>query len=226
MRQSLPFKIYRALSTRRSSVPRLVRGALLFWFTRLLRLLLPASPGIELGRNVRLQWPSCLLAEAPDARIQVSDDAIIYENAKIEAYGTGQIRIGASSVIGDNRIYCRGRIDIGARVVTSWNVFLQDFDPHPIDPDLRREQVLALTSSFYPRFERSAQSPMPPPDFDFSIEPITIGDDVWIGAGVTILKGARIGDGSIVAAGAVVTRGEYPPRSVLAGNPARVVKTV
>jgi maltose O-acetyltransferase len=50
-----------------------------------------------------------------------------------------------------------------------------------------------------------------------------IEDDVWIGANVTVLPGRRIGTGSIVAAGAVVAA-DVPPYSVVAGNPARVIK--
>lgn len=52
--------------------------------------------------------------------------------------------------------------------------------------------------------------------------PVTIGDDVWVGANVTILKGVTIGRGSVVAAGAVVTR-SCPPYSVIGGVPARVI---
>jgi acetyltransferase-like isoleucine patch superfamily enzyme len=54
---------------------------------------------------------------------------------------------------------------------------------------------------------------------------IEIGRDCWIGAKVTILDGARVGDQSVIAAGAVVRAGEYPPRSILAGVPARIVAT-
>jgi acetyltransferase-like isoleucine patch superfamily enzyme len=53
-------------------------------------------------------------------------------------------------------------------------------------------------------------------------QPIVIEDDVWIGAGVTILKGVRLSRGCIVAAGAVVTH-DVPPYSVAAGVPARVI---
>ncbi|MCF8199349.1 MAG: acyltransferase [Sulfuritalea sp.] len=54
--------------------------------------------------------------------------------------------------------------------------------------------------------------------------PITIGDDVWIGAGAIILADVAIGCGSVVGAGAVVTR-SCPPYSILAGAPARIVGT-
>ena len=52
-----------------------------------------------------------------------------------------------------------------------------------------------------------------------------IDDDVLVGMGSVVMNGAHIGSGSIVAAGAVVTQGkEFPPRSVIAGIPARVVR--
>lgn len=51
---------------------------------------------------------------------------------------------------------------------------------------------------------------------------VTLGHDVWVGAGAIILPGAHIGDGAIIAAGAVV-RGDIPAMSVVAGVPARIV---
>lgn len=54
--------------------------------------------------------------------------------------------------------------------------------------------------------------------------PVEIEDHVWIASNVTILKGVRVGRGSIVAAGAVVTK-DVPARSLVAGIPARVVKS-
>lgn len=53
--------------------------------------------------------------------------------------------------------------------------------------------------------------------------PIVVEDDVWIGAGCIVLPGRRIGTGSIVGAGSVVVT-DVPPYTVVAGNPARVVK--
>jgi acetyltransferase-like isoleucine patch superfamily enzyme len=62
-------------------------------------------------------------------------------------------------------------------------------------------------------------------ELDGSIQtaPIVIGDNVWIGGQVTILKGVAIGDGAVIAAGAIVTK-NVPPRALVAGVPARVMR--
>jgi maltose O-acetyltransferase len=69
---------------------------------------------------------------------------------------------------------------------------------HPIDPDLRRAKWEAA-------------------------EPITIGDNVWLGGGVVVCPGVTIGEDTVVGAGSVVTR-DLPPRVVAVGSPARVVR--
>ena len=53
---------------------------------------------------------------------------------------------------------------------------------------------------------------------------VHIGDDVWVGAGSTILSGVNIGTGAVIAAGSVVTR-DIPEFAIVAGNPAKFVKT-
>lgn len=55
--------------------------------------------------------------------------------------------------------------------------------------------------------------------------PVVIGDDVWLAARVTILKGVTIGHGAVVAAGAVVTK-DVPPRTLVGGVPARVIRSL
>lgn len=55
-------------------------------------------------------------------------------------------------------------------------------------------------------------------------EPVTIGNDVWIGSRVILLPGVTIGDGCVIGAGAVVAK-SVPPYSVVVGNPAKVIKS-
>lgn len=54
-------------------------------------------------------------------------------------------------------------------------------------------------------------------------KPVKIGNDVWLGARVTVLKGVNIGEGAVIGAGAVVTK-DIPPYAIAVGNPARVIK--
>jgi acetyltransferase-like isoleucine patch superfamily enzyme len=56
-------------------------------------------------------------------------------------------------------------------------------------------------------------------------EPVTIGDNVWIGGSVTILPGVTIGDNVVIGAGSVVCR-DLPSDCVAAGNPAKVIKRI
>lgn len=71
---------------------------------------------------------------------------------------------------------------------------------HPIDPAPRRDRVEGA-------------------------EPITIGDNVWLGGGVIVCPGVTIGDDAVIGAGAVVTR-DIPSRVVAVGNPARVMRRI
>jgi maltose O-acetyltransferase len=56
------------------------------------------------------------------------------------------------------------------------------------------------------------------------MEPVVIGDDVWIGTRVIILPGVRVGSHSIIGAGSVVTR-DVPEWAIVAGNPARAIRS-
>jgi len=112
------------------------------------------------------------------------------------------IRIGADSLIGEmNVLRGQGGIDIGDRVFTSPMV-----------------QILAVNHVF-------ADPTRPFVEQGITAQGIVIEDDVWVGAGAVICDGVRVGRGSVIGAGAVVTR-DVPPHSVVAGVPAKVVKTI
>lgn len=63
------------------------------------------------------------------------------------------------------------------------------------------------------------------PNTPIRTEPVIIGSNVWLGRSVIVLPGSKIGDHSVVAAGSVV-RGDVPSQVVVAGSPAKVVKTL
>lgn len=90
-------------------------------------------------------------------------------------------------------------IKIGAGASIGTHVIMMDNDFHRMEPERRNE----LPES----------------------RPIVLEDNVWLGARVIVLRGVTIGEGSVVGAGSVVTH-DVPPRSVAAGVPARVVRSV
>lgn len=223
----------RALMTHTLLIPAMIRNFLMFFLSGLIMRLSPfRRHGLHLGKNVRIQRLRSLITIGNQSHISIGDNTILFENAKLEAAGSGCIQIGNNGVIGDCRISSRESVLIGNGVLTSWNVFIQDHDPHPLDPLIRSAQVKNICRHFYPQFgsslgaednddlERilSRWSPIS--------DAIVIGNDVWLGANCIILKGTRLGDGCVVAGGSVVTGGDFPAMSVVAGNPARVVKKI
>ena len=89
--------------------------------------------------------------------------------------------------------------------------------------------VQFITANHPARPEDRIRPPAPGDTLPFQIMtlalPITIADNVWIGAGAIILPGVTIGEGAVVGAGAVVTR-SVAARSVVVGNPARHLRSV
>jgi acetyltransferase-like isoleucine patch superfamily enzyme len=113
--------------------------------------------------------------------------------------GPGAVcELGSCYVSGLTRFIIMHGLRIGSGCAIAWDVEFLDEDFHTLEYPGRREVA-------DPR--------------------IVIGDRVWIGSGAKILKGARIAAGSVVAANALVT-GRFEEENVLiAGNPARVVRT-
>lgn len=148
----------------------------------------------------------------------VKEQIEIGRNCDIQAVITAKekatVRIGDYTTIrGNSVVGAVIGIEIGDYVIISNNVTIYDNNNHPTDPQKRKEMC---KSGFYSELW----------DWKYSgCAPVKIGNNVWIGEKATVLKGVTIGEGSIVASHSVVTK-DVPPYSVVAGNPAKVVKTL
>lgn len=180
---------------------------------------------VKIGKNLRTLTTFCFQAEKPNGKIEVGDDFIAYYNCRISAWGNGDIKIGQHCSFGSGtRIDCRESITIGNYVLISWDVLMADYDPHPVNPEERANEMQHSQDLIWPSFSKGAREKTGY-KANFLTRPIVIEDKVWIGERALILKGVKIGYGSLVAAGSVVTH-DVPPYSIVAGNPAKVVKTL
>ena len=125
----------------------------------------------------------------------------------------GRCKVGDFTLLNGALIMAEDCIEIGSHCMISWNVGLADSDFHPLEPALRLIDAEALAPFYKDRPGRP----------NLQTAPVIIADNVWIGMNATVLKGVTIGENSVVAAGAVVTK-SVPPNTVVAGNPAVVVK--
>lgn len=165
-----------------------------------------AKSKISLGSKVRLHDGVFIDALSIDG-VHLGDCALLGRNTRIECTGSithiGKgVSIGRNSTFGSDCYFgAAGGIEIGNDVMAGQNVRFHS-ENHVMDDVNRpiREQGVTHLG-------------------------ISIGDDVWIGAGTVFLDGAHIGRGSVVAANAVVAAGEYPAYSILGGVPAKVLKS-
>ncbi len=136
---------------------------------------------------------------------------VMEKDAKLVTEGNFTFTYGADILIKENstlvlgegwanfgcQIRCGNKIVIGNGVTFGRNVLILDSDFHCI----KDENGEVINPA----------------------EPVYIGDNVWLGHNVTVLKGVTIGEGAVCAAQSVVTR-DVPPHSIVAGNPAKVIK--
>ncbi|MCH9718275.1 MAG: acyltransferase [Actinomycetia bacterium] len=112
----------------------------------------------------------------------------------------GVLTVGDKAVFGrDNTINCYLDIEVGGSCIVADWVYICDFDH--------------VTSDIH----------LPIKDQGLTKTPVRIGEDVWIGAKATVLRGTNVGHGSVIAAHAVV-REDVPPMSIVGGVPARILK--
>ena len=185
----------------------LSRGNPRAWLREFQRL----NPQVQLGGNLRLIGEP-IFDVAPDARVKIGSNVTMISRPEGNLSGLSKgcsvgVEPGAKLTIGDGcgfsgvSIYCALEISIGSHLTCGANVCIWDTDFHPLDAAARRAN------------DRRA----------IARKPVVIGDDVFLGANVLVLKGARIGDRAVIGAGSVVT-GEVPADEIWAGHPARFVR--
>jgi len=162
---------------------------------------------------------SIFFPEAKVLNLQNNPNSIIvhknsYIRGELLVYKfAGKIEIGENTYIGENtKIWSADYINIGNNVLISHQVNIIDTNSHEIN-HLERAQ----------RFQEMVQNGHWEEKGCLVNAPIVIEDYTWINFNVTILKGVRIGKGAIIAAGAVVTK-DVPEFTMVAGNPARIIK--
>ena len=177
------------------------RALLMIWRRRI-----GAHRLAALGRDSVIVPPATILAPH---RIVIGDRVLVFERATfslVEEYNgrrySPHLRIGDRTVICHTAWFsCVGEVEIGDDVLIGHNVLIAD--------------------SFHEYADRSrpiSAQPMATP------RSVRIGAGSVIGPGAAILSGTTLGAGTYVAAGAVVA-GEYAAHSVLAGNPAEVIRS-
>ena len=170
-----------------------------FWGEPLFRSLCTSiGPGLQMERLPYIQGKGRIVL---GARVRLSGRSSIGFTTRYT--GEPEFVLGDGTFIGhDCSFHIGSSVRIGKHCLIAGGVRVFDLDGHPLDAD-----------------RRQAGEPTPPE----AVRPVVIGDNVWIGTGAIILKGVKVGDRSIIGAGSVVT-GDVPPDTVVAGNPARVVK--
>lgn len=170
-----------------------------------------SSVGI-IGSAVTLHEEAVAINPRGRDALQVGDYSRIH--GQLWVFDDGSISVGHHSFVGlGSRLWSSKRIHIGNYVLISHLVDIHDGNSHSLDWRERRAEINA-------RLERGDDSP----PTNANSAPVIIEDDVWIGFKSTILKGVTIGRGAVVAAGSVVTK-DVPPFTLVAGNPAKVVRT-
>jgi len=158
------------------------------------------------------------------ANIKLCPGVLIGKNTFFEGFNTiheGSVfsgKLGFASNIGKN---CKIVGNIGRYCSIGSNVNVESYS-HP------SSVFVSTHPAFYSLLRQSGFTYVQQQKYDEVLlngdgVPLTIGNDVWVGANVTIIGGIRIGDGAIIAAGAVVNK-DVPPYAVVGGVPAKLIK--
>ena len=163
----------------------------------------------QFGKNLELNSRSDCVADK-SGTIKIGDNCRIF--CRLLTQDDGNIIIGNNTCMYERTfIGSVNKITIGNGVIISNHVHIFDNNNHPTSPEARKRMVESGFDGELWRWKYADSAP------------VIIEDNVWIGEYSAIMKGVHIGKGSIVAAHSVVTK-DVPDYSIVAGNPARVVK--
>ena len=163
-----------------------------------------SATGLRADRGVKVAERCRILADG-HSLIHLEQGVWLAEDCVVEA--DGQIRIGANTTV-QRRTSIIGSVDIGTNCILAPNIFMSS-GAHPI----RRWPHLPIREQERLMGERGEKP---------ANDPISIGDDCWLGVNVVVSPGVSIGQGAVVGANSVVTR-DVVPYSVVAGSPARQI---
>lgn len=170
--------------------------------------------GAQFGADFRIKPDAWCFNLGPKENIQIGDSVLCGGILASERFHPGKIVIGNDVYLGDDTlISCAERVEIGDETLIGHGAQIFDNNSHPVDADMR-----ALDYAILRGLRRGTRAPI-------VRAPITIGPRVWIGLHSIILRGVTIGEGAIVAAGSVVTK-SVPPYTLVAGNPAQIIKNI
>lgn len=137
-------------------------------------------------------------------------DSRLGQHVRIDRYNhIDSCQLGSYSYTGKNTIALHS--SIGSFTSISWNVTLGG-----ANHDYRRGTQHSLLYDPALGFVKK-------PVYNRYDSTLSIGSDVWIGAGAVVLRGVKIGDGAVIGANCVVTK-DVPPYAIYAGNPGKVIK--
>jgi galactoside O-acetyltransferase len=152
-------------------------------------------------------------------KITIGDDCMINCNFIFES-DKGEIEIGDRCFINaGTNIISRSKIKFGNDITVAWGCTFYDHNSHSFDWKERANDIRQQTKDYLECGDFIKNK-----NWDVvKSRPITIEDKAWIGMNCTILNGVTIGEGAIVGACSVV-RENVEPWTVVAGNPAKVIK--
>ena len=154
----------------------------------------------------------CIDKRSLNSIIRIGHDCLI-EGLIVTGKEGSEILIGNNVFIGGNSLIdCVDSIAIEDDVLISFGCLLADSDNHSLRYSIRKNDLRNWKAG-QPNWSTA------------NTKPIKISKGVWVGANSIILKGVTIGTGSIVGAGSVVTK-SIPPWTVVAGNPARIIRNI